>query len=183
MNKDLQTIAKRYAVALFELGKEQNSLPTLEEEMKVLKQVFEANKELLGLLENPKVDKVAKKALVTETFQSFSLTVQNTLHLIVERHRQEIIPVMAAYVLKLSNEARNEKEALVYSTRLLTEDEKTAISEVFSKKVNANKLHIENIVDDSILGGVKIRIGNTIFDGTLSGKLERIRRQLTASRS
>ena len=55
-----------------------------------------------------------------------------------------------------------------------SEDEKTAVSTSFAKKVGKQSLRIENVIDNNILGGLKIRIGNRIFDGTLAGKLNRL---------
>jgi F-type H+-transporting ATPase subunit delta len=66
----------------------------------------------------------------------------------------------------------------VYSTRPLTEAEQQALSATFAAKVGKQSLRIENIVDTNLLGGIKLRIGNRIFDGSLRGKLERLERQL-----
>ena len=61
---------------------------------------------------------------------------------------------------------------------LLTEEETKAISTTFAKKLGKKDLRIENIVDSNLLGGIKLRIGNRIYDGSLQGKLERLERQL-----
>ena len=64
------------------------------------------------------------------------------------------------------------------STRALTETEYEALSSTFAAKVGKKSLRIENIVDSNLLGGIKVQIGNRIYDGSLQGKLERLEHQL-----
>uniref|UniRef100_UPI003F7784DD ATP synthase delta subunit,ATP synthase subunit alpha,ATP synthase subunit alpha n=2 Tax=Bacillus sp. (strain PS3) TaxID=2334 RepID=UPI003F7784DD len=69
-------------------------------------------------------------------------------------------------------------KAVAYSARPLTDEELRALSDVFAQKVGKQTLEIENIIDPELIGGVRLRIGNRIYDGSVSGQLERIRRQL-----
>ena len=78
----------------------------------------------------------------------------------------------------LSNEAQGVAEAKVYSTRALTEEERANISTAFAKNVGKQSLRIENIVDPSIIGGMRVQIGNRIYDSSLSTKLDRLKRNL-----
>ena len=80
--------------------------------------------------------------------------------------------------MALSNEAQGIAEAKVYSTRELTEEERTSISTVFAKNVGKQSLSIQNIVDPSIIGGLRVQIGNRIYDSSLSTKLDRLKRNL-----
>jgi len=171
-------VAKRYAVALFQLAKEQQSLEQTEAELRVVKQVFSSNQDLQAVLTNPKISVVKKKELITAAFSAFSKHVLNTLYLLVDRHRETVAVAMADQFIELANEERGIAEAKVYSVRPLTEEEKVNLSSAFAKKVGKSSLRIENIVDSSIIGGVKIRIGNRIYDGSIHGKLQRLEREL-----
>ena len=104
--------------------------------------------------------------------------VQNTLLIMIERHRTDSIAEMAQEFIELANNAKSVAEATVYTVRPLTDSESEAVSSVFAAKVGKRTLKITNIADSSILGGIKLRIGNRIFDGSVNGKLERLRRQL-----
>lgn len=172
------TVAKRYALALFSIAKEQNQLEAIEQELRAVKSVFIQNKELSILLENPKFSTDKKKDMLKEAFATVSVPVLNTLLLMTDRHREDqVVGVVDAFI-ELSNEARGIAEAKVYSVRALTEDEKTAISASFAKRIGKQSLRIENVIDENILGGLKVRIGNRIYDGTLAGKLDRLEREL-----
>lgn len=174
----MSTVSKRYALALFDLAKEQNQLETIVEELRVVKQVMADTPELLALLKSPKLSKEQKKAFVKEIFSASTPYVQNTLMLLVDRHREGEIANMASDFIELTNEEKGIAEATVQSIRPLTEEEAAGISKAFAPKVGKTSLEIKNQVNTDLLGGVKIRIGNRIFDGSLQGKLERLKREL-----
>ncbi|MGD6966576.1 F0F1 ATP synthase subunit delta [Rossellomorea vietnamensis] len=171
-------VAKRYAIALFKIAKEHNQLESVEVELRIVKTVFEENKELGILLQSPRISVEKKKDIVKEAFSSASLYVMNTLMLLLDRHRASEVTALVDAYIELANDERGIAEAKVYSVRPLDEAEKAALSASFAKKVGKSSLRIENITDPSILGGLKLRIGNRIFDGSLKGKLERLEREL-----
>ncbi|MBD8069501.1 F0F1 ATP synthase subunit delta [Bacillus sp. PS06] len=175
-------VAKRYALALFQLAKEQQTLDQIEAELRVVKQVFTTNKELMVFLTSPKIQADTKKAALKEAFASASNTVLNTLFLLVDRHRTTVITEVVDQFIEQANEERGVAEAKVYSVRPLTDTEKAGISAMFAKNIGKAALRIENIVDKSLIGGVKIRIGNRIYDGSVNGKLERLERDLMTKR-
>ena len=90
---------------------------------------------------------------------------------------------MAADFVELVNDEQSVAEAKVYTIRPLTEEERAGVSSVFAAKVGKKSLKIENIVDRDLIGGMKLRIGNRIFDGSISGKLNRLERQLLTQHS
>lgn len=176
-------VAKRYAVALFEICKEKNTLDTVVEEARTVTEVFSTNTELLSFLKHPKISIQQKQQLLTEAFSTISIELKNTLMLMVERKRLDEIAQMAADLVELSNEEKSVADAQVYTTRALTDAEREAVSAAFAPKVGKKSLRIENIVDRDIIGGMKLRIGNRIFDGSISGKLSRLERQLLTQHS
>jgi F-type H+-transporting ATPase subunit delta len=98
--------------------------------------------------------------------------------ILIDRHREDQIVDVANEFLELANDEMGIAEAQVYSTRELTDAEREAISSVFAAKVGKKSLKIENIVDSNLLGGIRLRIGNRIYDGSLRGKLDRLERKL-----
>ncbi|AXN38838.1 F0F1 ATP synthase subunit delta [Peribacillus butanolivorans] len=172
------TVAKRYAVALFQIAKEQNLINQLEEELRIVNEVFTNDNELLSFLAHPKMTKDAKSALIANAFASLSSSVQNTVMLMVERHRTDEVTAMAQEFIELANEENSVADATVYTVRPLTESEMEAVSSSFAAKIGKRNLRITNITDTNILGGIKLQIGNRIYDGTISGKLGRLSKQL-----
>jgi F-type H+-transporting ATPase subunit delta len=172
------TVAKRYAIALFELAQQKKELRSVEKDLRELKIVWTGNKDLKELFTSPKLTLDKKKVLIREIFTNANPIIINTLLVLIEKKRlDEVISIINEF-MELSNNAQGVAEAKVYSTRELTEDERARISTVFSKNVGKQSLRIENIVDPSLLGGIRIQIGNRIYDSSLSTKLDRLKRNL-----
>jgi F-type H+-transporting ATPase subunit delta len=174
-------VSKRYAEALFQIGQEKSKLDFMEPELMIVKEVFENNKEFNLFLKHPKVSNEKKKQLIKEAFKGFSNDVLHTLYVLVDRHSEEAVPSIIDHFISLVNDAKGIAEAEVYSVRELTDEEKKQLSSVFSKKLNVKNLHIVNIVDPSLIGGVKLKIGNTVYDGSVKGKLSRIERKIASA--
>ncbi len=172
------TVAKRYALALFQLANEHQLLDQMEEELRAVKEVVNHNSDLKAVLKSPKLPIEKKKEILKGAFASVNTYVLNTLMILIERHREDHISDVADHFISLANDKKGIADAKVYTVRPLTEAEKAALSESFAAKVGKKSLRIDNIVDTNLLGGIKLRIGNRIFDGSLRGKLERLERQL-----
>ena len=176
-------VAKRYANALFEIAKEKQTLGTTAEEARAVKDAILANPDLLAFLKHPKIGAAQKKQVLEEVFSTVSADTRNTLKLMAERQRTDEIAQMASELVELINEEQSVADAQVYTTRPLSDAEREAISSVFAAKVGKQSLRIENIVDSTLIGGLKLRIGNRIFDGSIQGKLNRLERQLLTQQS
>ena len=171
-------VAKRYALALFQIAKETQALGVIEEELRVVKEVVQYNPDLKAILNSSKLSIVEKKEIIKTAFTTVNVNVVNTLLILIDRHREDEIVNVANEFLELANDEMGIAEAQVYSTRELTVAEREAISAVFAAKVGKKSLKIENIVDSHLLGGIRLRIGNRIYDGSLRGKLDRLERKL-----
>ncbi|WP_010531585.1 F0F1 ATP synthase subunit delta [Lentibacillus jeotgali] len=176
-----EVVASRYAEALFQIGNEKGTLEQLASELDVLKSIFVENEKLVPFLEHPRVDNETKKQFINDVFQGFSDDVLNTLYLLTERHRIGIVPAVTDHFTQMVNDVKGIAEAKVYTVRELSESEKEQLENTFAKRFDKQAVKLETIVDPSIIGGLKLRIGNTIYDGTISGKLKRIERRIVTA--
>jgi F-type H+-transporting ATPase subunit delta len=174
-------VAKRYAEALFQLGNELSVQEQFVEELQTVKKVFETNGSLYTILGHPRITNTKKKQFLDDIFQGLHTNIVNTLKILVERHRIAITPSMIEHYINLYNDARGIAEATVYSVRKLSNPERQALMASFVKRFNKSTFVIHNIVDSSLVGGMKIRIGNTIYDGSISGKLKRIKQNIVTA--
>lgn len=172
-------VANRYAAALFQVAKENDQVALIGEQMSVVKEVLQQTPELLFFLKLPKVDMSKKKELVKQAFSTASPFIVNTLLLMMENHREDHLLEMAEEYIALANNERGIAEATVTSVRPLNEEEKFSLSAVLAEKVGKQTLKIENVVDPKLLGGLKVRIGNRIIDGSLRGKLDRLKQLIS----
>lgn len=174
-------VAKRYAEALFQLGSEKSTLDNLDQEALVVQKVFEQNKKLHSFLTHPGVTNDKKKQFITEVFKGMSADMLNTMKLLVGRNRAELMPLIVDQFIHLSNDAKGIAEATVYSVRALSVDEIQKLENTFAKRFEKKAIKLENKVDPSIIGGIKLRMGNSIYDGSISGKLKRIERSIVTA--
>ncbi|MGL4521091.1 MAG: F0F1 ATP synthase subunit delta [Bacilli bacterium] len=176
-------IANRYASALFEIATEKGTVDAFSAQLDLVLEVFSSDADFMAFLNNPKVEKASKIQVVNSAFTDVDSAILNTVALLIERKRQVIIPELAQAFRRLQHDYNNSEVAYVYSTRPLTSEEKELVTESFKKRLNVKTLSIQNIIDDSILGGMKVRVGNTVFDGTLKGKVQRMAAQLKSNRA
>lgn len=171
-------VAKRYAKALFEAAQSRNLVSPVEEELKLIVNALAENEALELLLQHPKLDFEAKKNMLTAVFQAaVSDIVLNTMLLLVERGRGSLFPALYDYYVSISNEALGQADALVYSPVPLSEQEKLSVSAQFGKLIGKT-VRVENQVDPNLLGGIQVKIGDRLYDGSLSGKLSRMETRL-----
>lgn len=170
--------AERYALALFEIAGKHDASVEVEQDLREVQKAFEQNPELLELLSSPKLEANEKKNIISNLFGQGNAYVLNTLQLLSERKRLDELSEIVDEYIRLDNAAQGIEDAIVYSVSPLTEEERANISSVFAKKIGKQALRIENVIDPSLIGGMRLQIGNRIFDSSISSKLERLQRQL-----
>lgn len=174
----MSQVAKRYAEALFELANEQGIVAETRTDLAVVKAAFASNEDLMTVLSAPKVTGETKKAMLKKVFAGANASVLNTLQLLVDKKRIAEIVTVADEFETLAAKAVKSAKATVISTRNLTAEEREEISSAFGKLVGVEKLEITNEIDPSVIGGVRVQIGNYIYDSTVASKLEGLKRTL-----
>ncbi|MFD1348295.1 F0F1 ATP synthase subunit delta [Oceanobacillus caeni] len=174
-------VANRYAEALFELGQEKHILDKFVEEFTVVREVFQTEEQFVKFLTYPGINNDKKKELIEAAFKGCQKDVINSVKLLVERHHTVNVPIIIDHFIQLVNDSKGIAEATVYSVRELSSDELLKVKQSFTKRLKKEKIHITNIVDPSIMGGIKIRVGNTIYDGSISNKLKRFERNIVTA--
>ncbi|EUJ45867.1 F0F1 ATP synthase subunit delta [Listeria riparia FSL S10-1204] len=100
------------------------------------------------------------------------------MFLLVDRGREDYLVTIINQYLKKVKDARGIADAEVYSVVPLSEAEEAELSKAFAAKMSKNELNIHNHIDPSLLGGVRVVIGNRIYDGSLKSKLRDLERQI-----
>lgn len=158
MSKDLE-VAGRYANALFQVAQDKDLVDVFSEELTELKAALKANEDFVKLLENPTFTTEQKKNLASAVFEKINPTLRDFIYLLIDRSREDYLSVIADVYQKRVNDLNGVADADVYSVVPLSEQELTALSRVFATKMNKTKLNIQNHIDKSLLGGVKVVIG------------------------
>ncbi|MCX7679733.1 MAG: ATP synthase F1 subunit delta [Spirochaetes bacterium] len=175
-------VSRVYAKALLEIGKENNILPRIEDELNLLCELVNEDADFRSFCETPNISAEAKKNFVEKVFRNtFCNEIVNFLKVLIDNNRlNEIRTINEAFHYILDEESGRMR---VTVTGIDKFDAKVIekIKEVLSKKFK-KEIVIEEKIDKSILGGIIIRIGDLIIDGSILKDLNNIRRNLLSSK-
>lgn len=167
-------VAKRYAKALFELAQEKNEVAEVEADLQALVSAIHNNSDLQKVLSHPNIDSSKKTTLLDALFQGKVLDdVLNTVGLLVDRRREGILQELLTDYIKIANEALGQAKAIVTTPLALSDSESQHIAASFSQ-LTGKKIQVQQVINPSLLGGIQVRIGDRLYDGSLSGKLQRL---------
>ncbi|MZQ82337.1 F0F1 ATP synthase subunit delta [Paenibacillus sp. 5J-6] len=171
-------VAKRYARALFEVAKDKGIISQVEEELKSVASAIRDNADLQKFLNHPNIGDTVKTDLLKQIFEGkVSEPVWNTLLVLIDKRRQAILSALVGDYVKIANEALGQASAKIYSAFTLTEAQQAEIASHFSK-VTGKTIRVETVVEPKLLGGIQVRIGDRLYDGSLAGKLDRLSKAL-----
>lgn len=172
-------VSKTYGSALFEVAVENNALDTILEEVLFVKQTFLENAELTKLLLHPNIEKEEKIKVVEKIYKgkvSDEITGLMTM-LISKGHLKEFIPVFD-YVIQAIKEEKGIGVAYISSAVPLKSEQKDKIEQ---KLLDTTKYQqIEGIyqVDRELIGGLVIRISDTVVDSSLKTQIANLSKSL-----
>ncbi len=172
-------IAKRYAKALFSLGQEDGQFEQYGLELKEFADLCRQMPEFASVLVNPvfKVDDRRKILLVVLEKGGFSSTIQRFLKLLLDKDRMAAVQDIAEYYQQLWDEEAKVARVSIITARPLKEEAlqalETSLEELTSKKIKS-----EVDEDPSLIGGVVVKIGGMILDGSVKAQLEGLKESL-----
>jgi F-type H+-transporting ATPase subunit delta len=169
---------RRYALALYEIAEKNGKV---EEYIKELKEIFDlikTNEELLSVVKHPEITTSQKKRVFKSIFKGkVDDYILGFLLILIEKDRILYLEEKINELEKIHLERNNILVAHVKSVIPLNEDEKSALIEKLKKKYSKNIILKEEI-DKGIIGGLYVRVGDDVIDGTIKTKFEEIRRRV-----
>ena len=178
----LLEIADRYTRSVFELAEEKGSTSALLQELLAVGQAMVNRPELLALLKNPLITRSEKKSLIEGILGSKANALSSQLlHLLVEKNRIDLYPLIVEGLQELLNEKQGIQEVAAVSARELH----PSITQLIQKALETalkKKVTIQTQTDPALLGGLQIRIGNRLIDGTIRAKLDALGAQLRTAK-
>ncbi len=171
-------VGRRYAAALYDIAKSQNKIADFAKDCDLIATTLNNSKELLRAVKSPVINQEKKSALLQAVFSGkVSKQLEDALALLVQKGRAPIIPDVMKEFQAILDEESGIMMAQVESAVELTESEKQAIAKKL-ESISGKKIRIENKINPSLIGGFTARIGDTVIDGSVKHKLERLREEL-----
>ncbi len=172
------TIARNYAEALLVLAQKANDIEGWGHTLDALASAIKSDATLRTFLESPKVDAKAKSALVGKALASqFPASFVHFLQAVIKRGRQNLIAGIAVEYATLVDTAVGRVHASVTLAREADDAERARISATLSKALGKTVVpHV--VVDPTILGGVIVRVGDHVRDGSVKRRLAILRQRM-----
>jgi F-type H+-transporting ATPase subunit delta len=177
---ELATIARPYAEALFKActdkGVDLNSAVAWVEELAAIA----ANSQLRQLADNPKVSSEQVFDLIAGiTPSALPDVAKNFLRVIIESGRLEALPEVAVQFRGVVNRLNGSSDATVFSAFPMTEVALADVSDALQKRFG-RKLNLSTEIDTSLIGGVRVVVGDEVLDTSIKARLEQMKAALTA---
>lgn len=169
-------IAQRYAQALFDVGEEFSKIETLHHDLQKIDHLVEQSEDLAGFLKNPVVPAEKRRAILKDIFHGKidPLTYKFILFLEAKgrlAHLKSICPVFD----RLRAGARGILRAQWNSSVELSPHDVHALTDYLKSKFDGKEVEASRHVDPRILGGIKIQVGDTVYDYTLQTQLKKFK--------
>lgn len=174
-------VSARYAAALADVAQEQKSADRIKQDFAAFAEAYGSSAELRNSLESPAVSREAKLQVVRKIGARMDLApaVQNFLCVLVDNRRTEMLrEIQEAFHVEL-NSRLGIAEAEVTSSRELNGEERKQLTAALAKRTG-KKIEARFHEDKSLVGGAIVRVGSTVYDGSVREQLTRLREQLEA---
>jgi F-type H+-transporting ATPase subunit delta len=173
-----ETAARRYADAAFEIGRADGTLEMWERDLATMRDGL-GDDRLRRLVEHPAVPFAEKERVLRRVFADVSREPLSLALLMVRRGRPRAIEAMIERFGELVRRERGISLAEVRSALPLGDEERTAIAERLGA-LTGDRIEVKEVVDEALIGGVSVRIGDRLYDASVRSRLERLRTRLTA---
>ena len=178
MALDKATIAKRYAVALFELTHDQGTDTETLAELTALRDVLEQNPEFTKALLSLRIDEAAKQKMLAALSEGTSQVVGNLIQMTYDYRRIQNLPAIITKYEELVHKAAGIVNAEVQTAVPLSDEQVSRLKEKLVQRYQANEVRLTQSVDENLLGGVIVKANDQILDGSLATKLAAIRQSI-----
>jgi F-type H+-transporting ATPase subunit delta len=173
-----KTLAKRYAKAMLSVALKEGAVEQVEEHLLALKAAYKADTQFRRALGQPRIPKAARKKLLRKPFEGRTLPAfLELLDLLVDKHRVNLIPDIADSFDVLADETHGVVRVQVASAYPLTKAQESTLGEKL-KAATGKKIDMHVAVDRRFKGGISVRIGDQVLDGTVLNRLKNLRERL-----
>ena len=172
------TIARRYAQALNEQAAQTGVLEQVDADINLISNALADSRELRDFFGSPIISRTKKadvvKGLFGERVQPITLSF---LTLLVEKRREDVFPIVVSSYQELRDQQLGVTPVSVRTAFELSDDDRSALMGAL-RSMTGNEVRLQTRIDASIMGGMVIRIGDTVYDGSITNQLATLRERL-----
>jgi F-type H+-transporting ATPase subunit delta len=170
-------VARQYAEAAFQLAVESNSVDRWLAELRLTAEALHDDR-VRRALDNPALGEADKSSIVRRSLTSVDPRLLNLVLLLIERRRLRLMEVVASEFARLSDERRGIVLAEVTTAVPLDEPHRAMVAQRLAAALG-KQVRLRATVDSSIIGGLVVKVGDRLINGSVAGRLANLRRDLT----
>ncbi|UOF91582.1 F0F1 ATP synthase subunit delta [Fodinisporobacter ferrooxydans] len=174
-------VAKRYAKALYEVAREKQATERVATDMALVAKTVQESADLQKTLLNPTIPMTVKQQIIADVFQtSVHEVVINFLNVLVQRHREAYISVLAEEFNRLADAEKGRVQVHIESAIALSDSELSNVKEHLTG-LQGKQVELITSVNPDLIGGVRLTIGDRVIDASVKTQLEKFRNTFAQS--
>ena len=177
-----QAVARVYAQALSDLGEDQGSLARIVDDLRGVRELFDKDKTFREFFGSPRIDATAKKRVLREALgDRIDRPVMGLLHVLVNKRREMLLDNIADEFERYRDLREGRQHVYITAARPVDEDQLGEIRSRLEKATGTQVLvHVK--IDPRVVGGLRIKLGDKVIDGTVRGRLQQLKQMLAPTR-
>jgi F-type H+-transporting ATPase subunit delta len=176
----MEELARVYGRSLFEVAREHGKLDLLREQLSLLADSLASNRELQMFFFSPYFSTEEKQQALSRMIDGGDPILMNFLELLIENHRMPVIFRIRAQYERLWEQEHRTLPVEITSAVELDEKTTESLGRTIGERTGRN-VTLATRVDPDILGGIVVRVGNSILDASIRNRLEQLRRHVAAA--
>ena len=177
----MKSASLQYANALADIALAQGAAEPALKQLNELRAAYAQSAELRTFLASPAVDSEVKHAEIEKLIPRLAASkiIRNLLFLNIDHRRTQLLPEIVATFQQVVRQRQGVAEAEISSAVELSATQKTALAKTLAR-LTGKEIETKYSLDPALLGGAVVRIGDTIYDGSLRSRLNELRARLAA---
>ncbi|WP_432662596.1 F0F1 ATP synthase subunit delta [Wukongibacter baidiensis] len=172
-------VSRTYSEALFEVALEENKVDLFLDEISFVADTFKLHPEFFEIFKTPLVRVDEKKKIMEEVFgDKLSQEMNNFLKIVIDKRRGHFIQQIKSEYIKRVDQHKGIVNAVAITAVPLTEEDKTTLRNKLSV-LTGKDVKLSNDIDENVIGGILVKIGDKVIDGTIKGRLEEMKESLS----
>ncbi|HHW03947.1 MAG TPA: F0F1 ATP synthase subunit delta [Thermoanaerobacterales bacterium] len=171
----MAAVSVPYAEALFSVARKTGKIEEFKNELWMICHIIKTDSKFRHFLTHPEIPKETKKNVIKQSFaRKISQEMLNFIFFVIDKSRQDSLQEIFSEYSNLYRKYKERRFAKVYTVVPLTDEEKHELKEKLDELFDIDAV-IENILEPAIIGGMMIRMGFQVIDGTIRSELDRIK--------
>ncbi|TWO33951.1 ATP synthase F1 subunit delta [Seonamhaeicola sediminis] len=170
--------AIRYAKAILSLALDQKAADTVNSDMKLIAATIAESQDLNEMLQSPIISSSIKKSVLLEVFKKSNKATLSLIETLINNNRVDLLGDVAVKYNQLFDQSKGIELATVTTAVAITDALKKKVL-AKAKELTGKDIEVENILDESIIGGFILRIGDIQYNASIANQLNKLKREFT----